>query len=73
MFSQVLALKQAGDQMVSRRTDHHTVGGRLLLQPGGEIRCLAHNSEVLTVLPAAHLTRNHQSGIDADTNVERLS
>src|SRR5919106_5875157 len=60
LWPQLLALKQAGDQTIGSGTDDHTVGLCLLLQSGGNIGRLAHDSQRFACVASAHLASDNK-------------
>jgi hypothetical protein len=68
--AEVAVLEEIADEPARSRGDDNGTGLGQRLQPGGEVRSLAHNRLLLNRAFADQITDDHQPGGDPDTRLE---
>src|SRR4051794_31685103 len=70
--AKITIFEKIADQLPRLRPDHDRVGFSKSLQPGGEVRRLAHDAALLPIAGGDQIANDDLSGADADTNPQWL-
>jgi hypothetical protein len=57
-------------QPIGGGADHYSIGFGNALNPGGNVGRLSNNGRRVAVAAASHIAREHQAGVNADTNLK---